>query len=355
MKIHEKYINRCIQLAQNGLGTTYPNPLVGSVVVHNNMIIGEGWHQQAGKAHAEVNAINSVKNKDLLKDATIYVSLEPCSHYGKTPPCSDLIIAHGIKKVVIGSIDPFAKVAGRGIKKLMDAGCEVRVGVLEKQCRELNERFFTFHTEMRPYIILKWAQTGDNFIAPINQPNARPVWITNRFSGQLVHKWRSEESGILVGTNTALKDNPSLTVRKWTGNHPVRLVLDRELKISKEFSLYDNTVKTIIITEKKTEEGSGNTIFEQIDFSQDLVKAITEICYKYEIQSLIVEGGRYTLQQFIDSGTWDEARIFTGNKRFEKGIPAPELIGTLNKQYSIQGDMLEIFENSHLLNNKKKL
>ena len=257
MNIHEKYIKRCIELAQNGLGTTYPNPMVGSVIVHKNKIIGEGWHKKSGEAHAEVNAINSVKDESLLKDATIYVSLEPCSHFGKTPPCSDLIIAKEIKRVVIGTMDPFAKVAGRGIKKLMDAGCEVKVGILEDECLELNKSFFTFLKKQRPYIILKWAQTEDGFIAPENREGKRPVWITNKYSGQLVHKWRSEEAAILVGTNTVLKDNPSLNVRKWTGKSPIRIVIDRELKTPDEFPILDGTQKTIMLCENKPVKSSN--------------------------------------------------------------------------------------------------
>ena len=227
MNIHEKYIKRCIELAKNGLGATYPNPLVGSVIVYKNKIIGEGWHQKAGAPHAEVNAINSVKDESLLNKSTIYVSLEPCSHFGKTPPCSDLIIAKGIKKVIIGTVDPFAEVAGRGIKKLMEAGCEVQVGILEKECQDLNKRFFTFHQKKRPYIILKWAQTTDGFIAPKVQEKREPVWITNQYSKQLVHKWRSEEQAILVGTNTAIADNPKLNTRLWNGKNPVRVVIDK--------------------------------------------------------------------------------------------------------------------------------
>ena len=227
---------RCLQLAKNGLGSTYPNPMVGSVIVYEDRIIGEGWHQQAGQPHAEVNAVNSVNDQSLLDKATIYVSLEPCSHFGKTPPCSDLIIAKGIKKVVIGTVDPFAEVAGRGIKKLIDAGCEVLVGVLEQECQQLNKRFFTFHQKKRPYIILKWAESLDGFIAPEakSRSSREPVWITNSYSKQLVHKWRAEEQSILVGTKTVEADNPSLTTRDWSGKSPTRIVLDRELKISEE-------------------------------------------------------------------------------------------------------------------------
>lgn len=346
MNIHEKYIKRCIELAQNGLGTTYPNPMVGSVIVHKNKIIGEGWHKKAGEAHAEVNAINSVKDQSLLKDATIYVSLEPCSHYGKTPPCSDLIIAKGIKRVVMGTMDPFAKVAGRGIKKLLDAGCEVKVGILEEECLELNKRFFTFHKKQRPYIILKWAETKNGFIAPKNRDKQRPVWITNKYSGQLVHKWRSEESSILVGTNTAIEDNPALNVRKWTGKNPTRIVIDKDLKISKESSLLDGSQKTIILCRNKPNEPSNeNLIFEEIDFSENIASEICKVLHKNDLQSVIIEGGSKTLQQFIDADIWDEARVFTGRTQFEEGVKAPEIKGSLVTEKRISEDNLKIYRN----------
>jgi len=277
VNIHEKYIKRCIELAKNGLGTTYPNPLVGSVIIRKDKIIGEGWHQKAGASHAEVNAVNSVKDESLLKKSTIYVSLEPCSHYGKTPPCSDLIIAKGIKKVVIGTVDPFAEVAGRGIKKLMEAGCEVQVGVLEKECQDLNKRFFTFHQKKRPYIILKWAQTADGFIAPTIQEKREPVWITNQYSKQLVHKWRSEEQAILVGTNTAIADNHKLNTRIWKGENPVRVVIDKELKIPQESALFDGTIKTIVLTENVKKSDNNKLVFEKLDFQQDLPYQVCEV------------------------------------------------------------------------------
>lgn len=350
MNIHEKYINRCIQLAGNGLGTTYPNPVVGSVLVHDGKIIGEGWHKVAGDPHAEVNAINSVKDESLIKKATIYVSLEPCSHYGKTPPCSDLIIAKGIKKVVIGTVDPFAKVAGTGIKKLLEAGCEVNVGVLEEKCADLNKRFFTFQQKKRPYIILKWAKTEDNFIAPIIQPERQPVWITNSYSNQLVHKWRSEEQAILVGTNTAVADNPKLNTRLWSGNNPVRVVLDKDLRISEDSRLFDGSIKTIVLTSAKALKiFSGSKLkdlhFEEIDFDQNIAAQICRILYEHELQSLIVEGGRKTLETFIKANLWDETRIFTGSKRFKEGIPSPDFSGILQEEKFLESDNLKIYRN----------
>lgn len=344
MNIQEKYLERCLQIAENGLGTTYPNPMVGCVIVHNHKIIGEGWHQKAGEAHAEVNAINSVIDKSLLKKSTIYVSLEPCSHYGKTPPCSDLIIASGIKKVVIGAIDPFAKVAGRGIKKLMAAGCDVSIGVLEEKCNFLNRRFFTFHQKKRPYVILKWAQTQNGFLAPKQQDERKPTWITTNFSKQLVHKWRSEEQAILVGTSTAIKDNPKLNTRLWAGKNPVRVVLDRTLKIPNESHLFDNSIKTIILNEKK-HKNESKLIFETIDFKNNIAQQISEVLINHELQSLIVEGGSHTLQTFIDENWWDEARIFIGKNEFDNGLAAPHFSGTLHDYKKIAGDELKIYRN----------
>ena len=345
MNIHEKYIKRCIKLAKNGLGATYPNPLVGSVIVHRDSIIGEGWHQKAGGPHAEVNAVNSVKDESLLKKSTIYVSLEPCSHFGKTPPCSDLIIAKGIKKVVIGTVDPFAEVAGRGIKKLMEAGCEVQVGVLEKECQDLNKRFFTFHQKKRPYIILKWAQTADGFIAPKIQEKREPVWITNQYSKQLVHKWRSEEQSILVGTNTAIADNPKLNTRLWKGENPVRVVIDKDLKIPQESALFDGTIKTIVLTENEKKSDNNNLAFEKLDFQQDLPNQICEVLYRHNLQSVIIEGGAKTHQTFIDNNLWDEARVFTGISEFHKGVKAPEFSGKMFSKTTLERDTLKFYKN----------
>ena len=345
MNIHEKYIKRCIELAKNGLGATYPNPLVGSVIVHKDRIIGEGWHQKAGAPHAEVNAVNSVKDASLLKKSTIYVSLEPCSHFGKTPPCSDLIIAKGIKKVVIGCVDLFAEVAGRGIKKLMEAGCEVQVGVLEKECQDLNKRFFTFHQKKRPYVILKWAQTADGFIAPKIQEKREPVWITNQYSKQMVHKWRSEEQAILVGTNTAISDNPKLNTRLWNGENPVRVVIDKELKIPQESALFDGTIKTIVLTENVKKSVNNNLVFEKLDFQQDLPQQICEVLYRHNLQTVIIEGGAKTLQTFIDANLWDEARVFTGISEFHKGVKAPEFSGKMFSKTTLERDTLKFYKN----------
>lgn len=347
MTLHKIYIKRCIELAQNGLGTTYPNPLVGSVVVHNGKIIGEGWHRKSGEPHAEVIAIHSVKNKELLKKSTMYVSLEPCSHFGKTPPCADLIIEHKIPKVIIGTIDPFAKVCGNGIAKLKNAGVEVQSGFLEKECTELNKRFFTFHQKKRPYILLKWAQTQNGFIAPLQKKETKPVWISNEFSRQLVHKWRAEEQAIMVGTNTVLQDNPRLDTRNWTGKNPIRVIVDRTLKIPPDFSVYDKSVKTIFITENEKTSPHENLIFETIDFNKNINIGILEVLYKYQIQSVIIEGGKTLLESFIQDDLWDEARVFTSDLLFENGIKAPEFnVGSTLKTSKILNDRLEYFYNT---------
>lgn len=351
MKTHEKYINRCIELAKNGLGTTYPNPLVGSVIVYEDKIIGEGWHKKAGEAHAEVNAINSVKDKSLLSKATIYVSLEPCSHFGKTPPCADLIVSHKIPNVVIGTVDPNEKVAGNGIKKLMEAGANVTVGILEEECYALNKRFFTFHNKKRPYIILKWAETADGFIAPfkilkqVQHDKLKPVWITNTYSRQLVHKWRTEEQAILVGTQTVLDDNPSLNARDFYGNNPVRIVWDKSGKIDAKFHVKDNSIKTLFITESKEFKSTENCIYEICQFDKNLVENTLAILVKHQIQSVIIEGGSQTIQSFIDKNLWDEARVFKGKSIFENGVKAPKIKGKTAETKNILEDQLIILNN----------
>ncbi|WP_116769269.1 bifunctional diaminohydroxyphosphoribosylaminopyrimidine deaminase/5-amino-6-(5-phosphoribosylamino)uracil reductase RibD [Maribacter litoralis] len=345
----EKYMFRCIEIAKNGLGTTAPNPMVGAVIVREDKIIGEGFTSAYGGSHAEVNAINSVSDADLLKSSTIYVTLEPCSHYGKTPPCADLIIKMGIPRVVIGLKDPHEKVAGNGIKKLKEAGCEVQVGILQKECEEHHKRFLTFFTKKRPYIILKWAETADGFIAP--EPTKRgeekkPFWITNTKSRQLVHKWRSEEPGILVGTNTVLADNPQLNVREWTGKAPTRIILDRNLKISSDYHVFDGTQKTIVCTEiNDSERYIEKVIYKVLDFKHELPKQLCKVMYEEQIQSVIIEGGSQTLQSFIVANLWDEARLFKGANNFTKGINAPKVAGPILVHTSILTDQLTIVRN----------
>lgn len=347
MKPHEFYIERCIQLAKNGLGTTYPNPMVGSVIVNNGKIIGEGWHYKSGMPHAEVNAIASVQDKTQLKTATLYVNLEPCSHFGKTPPCAQLIIDSGIRKVVIGNTDPNPKVAGRGIALLQNAGCEVVFGVLENECAELNKRFFTFHNKKRPYIFLKWAQTADRYIAP--NPNTRtknePIWISNSYSKQFVHKMRAEEMAILVGTNTVLQDNPTLTTREWSGENPIRIVIDKDLKLDRKLNIFSSEAPTLIITENNHEDNSDTHLIA--DFDNPLPQQICDLLYKKEIQSVIIEGGTQTLNSFIESDLWDEAFVFTAPVTFGDGIKAPSITGDVIRKEDIAGNQLIVFKHKN--------
>lgn len=342
---HEIYMKRCLQLAKNGLGTTYPNPLVGSVIVHNGKIIGEGWHKKAGEPHAEVNAINSVKNKELLPESTIYVNLEPCSHFGKTPPCANLIIEHKIPKVVIGCIDSFSEVAGKGIQKLTNAGCKVTLNVLEKECLEINKRFFTFHNKKRPYIILKWAETADGFIAPLTNDTKTSINISNQYSRQLVHKYRTEEQAILVGTKTVLNDNPNLDARDWFGNNPTRIVLDRKNKVPTDFHIKNAKNPTIIFTEEENCLNSENCIYEFCIFDTLLISNILNNLYNKNIQSIIIEGGSITLQQFIDSNLWDEARVFISENNSIEGIKKPVFNFDTNQNVKIKNNQLKIYTN----------
>lgn len=297
--------------------------MVGAVLVYEGRIIGEGWHKKYGEAHAEVNCFDSVKEEDrhLISESAMYVSLEPCAHYGKTPPCANRIIAEDVKKVVICNRDPFDQVAGRGISILEEAGIEVTVGILEKEGRWLNRRFFTFHEEKRPYIILKWAQTADGFIAP---EDGSRMQISNKQSSQLVHKWRTEEAAIMVGYNTALADDPELTARSWKGNNPLRIVVDRDLSLPQELKLFNSQAETWVLNNVKSDR-VDTVSFVKIDYFNELVNSILEFLYKANKTSLIVEGGTKLLQQFIDAGLWDEARVFTANQHLGKGIQAPEL------------------------------
>ena len=322
----EKYIARCIQLAKNGLCNAAPNPMVGAVIVHNDTIIGEGYHIRCGEAHAEVNAIRSVKDESLLKDSTIYVSLEPCSHYGKTPPCADLIINKGIPRVVVGCQDPFALVAGRGIQKMRDAGIEVKVGILEEECRQLIRRFITFHTEKRPFITLKWAESADGYI-DLHRIGGQPYIFSSPLSSMLVHKRRAEHSAILVGRRTALLDNPSLTVRSWHGKSPVRLVIDKNLTLPKHLSLFDGSTRTLVFTKCENTPNLFQVEFIQLDFNRDILPQIFEVLYQEKLQTLMVEGGSILLQSFIDSGCWDEAYIEHSSDYLKDGIKAPKLTG----------------------------
>lgn len=337
MDFDELMMKRCIELAENGLGMTYPNPVVGCVIVRNGRIISEGWHQKAGEPHAEVNAVNKIKDKEILKECEIYVSLEPCSHFGKTPPCSDMIVRYGFKRVIVGISDPNSKVNGEGIKRMKNAGIEVKVGVLENECAELNKRFFCFHQNKRPYIILKWAQTADGFMAAENHIQK---WITNQYSKQLVHLWRSREQSVLVGYNTAKIDNPQLNLRLWSGNQPVRAVIDRGLSLDLKLHFFDGSQQTIIFSEK---QDSSRPDVIRLKFDENLEESILEELHKSGLQSVIIEGGRKTLDGFISKGLWDEARIFSSSESWGRGIEAPRIEGKLIEQKTIGSDRLKIF------------
>ncbi|MFH1321255.1 MAG: bifunctional diaminohydroxyphosphoribosylaminopyrimidine deaminase/5-amino-6-(5-phosphoribosylamino)uracil reductase RibD [Bacteroidota bacterium] len=352
--INPSYMHRCIELARNRLGYVAPNPMVGCVIVNEGTIIGEGCHQKFGEAHAEVNAINSIPDKALLKTAALYVNLEPCCYFGKTPPCTDLIIRHEIPRVIIGCIDPAPRVSGKGIEKLKRAGCNVTVGILENEAKELNRRFFTFHEKKRPYIILKWAQTLDGFISPgtasVSAVKEHPgkadqVWISNELSRTLVHKWRSQEQAIMVGTNTALLDDPQLNVREWSGNNPLRLVLDRSMRLPEKLNLFDRSIPTIIFTatEKKSQ---SNIEYVVIDFKDNIAEKILYELYKKNISSVIIEGGRQLLNTFIEGNQWDEARVFISNENFKKGLKAPLISEELISKDDLGNDQLFIYRNS---------
>ncbi len=336
------YMQHALDLAKKGRGKVNPNPMVGCVIVHDGVIIGEGYHEKYGGPHAEVNAVNAVQNKGLIENSTVYVTLEPCAHFGKTPPCADLLAAVKPTRVVICNDDPNPLVAGKGIQKLKDAGIEIETGVLEKKGRELNKRFFTFQEKKRPYIILKWAQTADGFIA---RENYDSKWISNEASRKLVHQWRAEEAGIMVGTNTALHDNPQLNVRHVEGNNPTRIVLDKTLRIPTDFCLFDQSQPTIIYNALKTLAEENNQ-FVQLDFTQDIVPQVLSDLYEKKITSVIIEGGKQLLDAFIALNVWDEARVFIANSvYFKGGIEAPVVHRTLVSRQTIENDDLLVYMN----------
>lgn len=340
----EFFMQRCLQLAQLGAGQVAPNPMVGAVLVHQDRIIGEGWHRQYGQAHAEVNCVHSVADTDkaLIPQATMYVSLEPCAHHGKTPPCADLIVSERIREVVIGCKDTFSAVAGKGIEKLEKAGIQVRTGVLEAACRDINRRFFTFHEKKRPYIVLKWAQSLNGIIATTS---GAPVRISNSYSDRLVHQWRSEEMSILVGTHTAVNDNPRLNNRLWTGKHPIRLVIDQTLKTPRTHHLWDGSVRTVFITATDTTV-SGLTEILEIDFNLPVIDQLLKWLYEQNIQSVLVEGGPHVLQQFITADIWDEARVITGGNLLPEGTGAPMLpAGNVENTICLEEDRIVYYRN----------
>ncbi len=337
----ELYMSRCLDLARQGMGSVAPNPMVGAVIVHNGRIIGEGFHQHFGGPHAEVNAVNSVSDKNLLKEATIYVSLEPCAHHGKTPPCSDLLVECGFQRVVIGCKDTFSKVSGKGIEKLKKAGIEVEVGVLEQECRELNKRFFTFHERQRPYVILKWAQSKDGYLDRLRPNDEKGVnWISSPETKVLVHKWRSEEQSILVGRKTVQNDNPSLTVREFSGTNPTRIIIDSQLQLPDDLNIFSDEAPSIIFNRVKNEV-KGN--IEYIRISETNTQLILHELYNRNILSVFVEGGSRTLQYFIFGNVWDEARVIVGNTNFHEGEKAPTINKAPSESFPFSTDMIHYY------------
>jgi diaminohydroxyphosphoribosylaminopyrimidine deaminase/5-amino-6-(5-phosphoribosylamino)uracil reductase len=341
-----KFMRRCLDLAVNAEGLTYPNPIVGSVIVNNGKIIGEGYHLKAGDHHAEVNAINSVRDKGLLKDSTLYVSLEPCSHTGKTPPCADLIVAYKIPRIVIGTSDTSKKVSGKGIRRLKEAGCNVTTGVLEEECRYLNRRFFTFHEKGRPYITLKWAQSADGFIDKLRSEghNPGPNWISGKPERSLVHKWRSTEQAILIGAGTLRVDHPRLNVRLWKGKDPLRLILSFSGQIGNEVSAKETNGIDIVFTEN-VDAVNGDMLKVKLDRNRTSSAQVIEYLYSTGIQSLLIEGGASVLNHFISAGLWDEARIFYGKTDFISGIKAPDIEGKIFSTSNFRVCSLEMISN----------
>ena len=332
---HKKYINRAFYLAQKGMGSVAPNPMVGCVIVKNENIIGEGYHKKFGKNHAEINAINSVKIKSQLKESTLYVTLEPCSHHGKTPPCTNEIIKNKIPRVVVGILDPHTKVSGKGIKQLEEAGIEVVLGVLENECKSHHKRFLTFINKKRPYIILKWAETNDGFIAPKTKNEIKPVWISNKYSRQLVHKWRSEEQCLIVGRKTISEDNPKLTTRDWDGRDPMVVIISKDNNLNENSNVFNSKAEKIIISN------------EIVDFKKPIGSQIIKLLYKRNIISAIVEGGAKTLQTFINENLWDEIRKFKSPLNFKNGTKAPIVnIKPRNETLIIQDKLLVIYKNN---------
>jgi diaminohydroxyphosphoribosylaminopyrimidine deaminase / 5-amino-6-(5-phosphoribosylamino)uracil reductase len=342
-----KFMKRCIELASKAEGLTYPNPMVGSVVVHDGKIVGEGYHLKAGGPHAEVLAINSVTVKEKLKYSTLYVSLEPCSHFGKTPPCADFIISNSIPRVVIGTQDTSDRVSGQGIERLRNAGIEVITGVLEDECRRLNRRFFTFHEKKRPYITLKWAQSADGYLDITRSEDQKPEpnWITGKPERILVHKWRASEQAILVGAGTIRADDPKLNVREWKGNDPVKIILSRSGSVSKEHSVY-GTNGTVVMFTHNIDQNNNGTVKVKLNDSLASSTQISDYLYNLGIQSLLIEGGAEVLNHFLSTRLWDEARIFTGEKYFIRGVKAPRIMGNLSAKTEFTSSSLEIYLNA---------
>jgi diaminohydroxyphosphoribosylaminopyrimidine deaminase / 5-amino-6-(5-phosphoribosylamino)uracil reductase len=345
MKIAEKYMQRCLQLATQGMGHVSPNPMVGCVIVYENKIIGEGYHRRFGGAHAEVEAINQVNNKKLLKNSTLYVNLEPCSHFGKTPPCADLILENNIPHVVIACKDPHEKVAGKGIEKLVRAGVKVDIGILQNEATEINKRFFTYHQKKRPYVILKWAQTTDGYIDKIRSSNEeKPTKISDLENTKWVHLWRTQEDAILVGTQTALLDNPALTSRLIKGKNPTKILIDKELKTPTSFAIFDRQ-SPLIVFNSLIEKTDGHIRYIKLNFTLPLFKQILDVLYTLQIQSLIVEGGAFTLNQIINEKLFDEVRVFVSKNMLGNGVKAPEFPKEKPIIQTINNDTLYTFYN----------
>jgi len=350
--IDEQFMQRCLELASLGMGQVSPNPMVGCVIVCDGNIIGEGYHQKFGGPHAEVNAIHSVLDtygkeaENLLVKSIVYVSLEPCAHFGKTPPCADLLIKHKVRKIVIGNRDPFADVDGKGIEKLKNAGIEVHTGILEAECTTLNKRFFTRVEQQRPYIILKWATTANGFFAP---KNTIQQWISGPLAKKLVHKWRTEEDAVLIGKSTAMADNPQLSAREWPGKNPVRILIDRKLEVPHTQHLFNSTSKTLIFNETKTEVIDNIHYIQMEDMQYYLPQKIAFQLYLMDVQSVIIEGGAHILNLFIEAGLWDEARVFTSSVSWTEGLPAPILNGIITSEDFLKNDKLTIYQNDFTL------
>lgn len=340
------YMRRCLELADNGAGYVAPNPMVGAVIVCNGKIIGEGYHQRYGEKHAEANAIDSVKDKSLLKQSTIYVSLEPCSHQGKQPPCCNLIIRHGIPKVVVATDDPNPLVVGRGIQRLRDAGVDVQVGLLKEEAQKQNRRFFTFQQKKRPYVILKWAQSIDGFIDKKRDVNTPPEWLTGPIGQVLVHRWRTEEPAIMVGANTVIRDNPQLTARKWVGKNPLRVVFDKDLSLPATAAIFDGQASTLVFTfaEKFDVNIYSSAVeIQPLNPTKDVEEQLLDELYKRNIQSILIEGGAYVLNCFINKNLWNEARVFTADKILGDGIKAPCISGDLVEKIDLSNFELKVF------------
>lgn len=347
MNQHDKYMHRCLELAVRGLGKVAPNPMVGCVIIGDTGTIGEGYHDTFGGPHAEVNAINSIENKASLKNATLYVNLEPCPNQGKTPPCTDAIIAAGIKKIVIGCLDPNPEVNGKGVEKLKAAGCTVEVGALEKDCEEVNKRFFTFHQKKRPYIILKWAQSSDGFIDRKRTKEETPTKITHPEVDIMVHLWRSQEQAIMVGTHTVIMDNPKLTARKAGGDSPLRVILDKSLRIPTTSEIFNKEAHTLIFTEQQMPSNNG-VEYVNVAFDAKLLNSMLTELYKRNIQSVIVEGGEKLLKSFVEKDLWDEGKVFYSNKDLGEGVPAPHFPFPSKGEIKIGDDTLVLYRNRHM-------